>query len=545
MGSRAKVNKLISLLDRKKLATLKGERAANTRLLKALYWLDREKKEGRSPEEYLDEALQTYEDAPDHRELVRSAVLENFTRVESFGVSDEHLARMKHGRTPQILKGKFAGEPIEVDHIISIRDAPELSREFANFRLEPRSSNRSKSKKLETSALALGRSFTKAGVLSKERLTALEAKANLTGKGKGGGGHAAPVATAPSSSSPVFASTGITDPRLIVTHVGNLLAELQDWERRIDSIIETSNYVKMHTCELIDRAEVRRNHALGQLNDNENTLENQMDDTAKFEERVRHTTAKANQSATAARQNQANAQSVLTHWNGQLSQAQSWLARARNRESAAEAEVSRCERAVSYAESNLSSAVSALNSARNRTEYAGKDSNGNATYRPIDTSSYEAAVRRAQSELDDCRRELSYAREELRAAIVEREAAERRVNACERAVQLAGDANRVAASATSRADKSIAAAERASEEQSRLKLIAERAAQTVAAQREALEKLQSRLKDARAFENNVLSAFANAESNHNDARNHSCNGRLETELRLDKLRAFDAPVDFA
>lgn len=548
MGNRANVNKLISLLDRRKLATLRGERAANTRLLKIIYWLGRERSEGRDCEKYLDEALATYDDAPNHRNLVKAAVLENLGRVDTFGVSTKDIDRMRHGRNPEASKGKFLGETIEVDHIISIRDAPELSREIANLRLEPRSLNRKKSEKLEKSALALGRTFSKAGILSKDRLIALEAKANL---GKAAATSTVGAVTSPGmaatagSPAPAFAATGITDPRLIINHVGNLLAELQDWERRIDSIVENSNYVKMHTCELLDRAEVRHNHAVGQLSDNENALESQLNDTAKFHERVSQCQKKADRSIAAARKSHSNAQGVLGRWESQLANARSWLTRARARENEAVAKVGRCERAVSYAESTLSSAMSALNSARTRTEYVGKDNKGNAVYRPINTSSYEAAVSQARAELANCQHTLAIARDELRAATAEREAADRRVNACAQAVHLAGEARAVALSALDRAGKAEAATARAAEEQDRLKLIAERAGNAVAAQRAALEELKARLKDGRAFENNALSAFASAESNHNDARNHACKGRLETEVRLDKLRAFDAPVDFS
>ena len=62
-------SKLIaSLTDRAKLATLASNRAANTRLLKILYWMSAAQEKGCDLGAVVDEALISYADAPEARE---------------------------------------------------------------------------------------------------------------------------------------------------------------------------------------------------------------------------------------------------------------------------------------------------------------------------------------------------------------------------------------------------------------------------------------------------------------------------------------------
>jgi len=142
----AAVTAVASLIDPAKLATLHGERAANRRVLKCVYWLNDARVRGLAPETIIDEAQKLNFSADQLRApLVEAALLRNLDIAGQLGcLTPDNLARMRHGTSPVISRGPYMGELAEVDHIVPIAAEPSLGNEIANLELLPRTLNRRK-----------------------------------------------------------------------------------------------------------------------------------------------------------------------------------------------------------------------------------------------------------------------------------------------------------------------------------------------------------------------------------------------------------------
>lgn len=168
-GTDDPITAIAGLTDRAKLATLKSERAANDRLLKCVAWLAEAKAAGRIPVEVIAEAQKRSGDSGARAALVRDALLRNLDIAEKLGcLTPENLALMKRGRSPQVTRGPYAGEPAEVDHVVPIAVMPELGNEIANLEMMPRTLNRRKGAKVGQRQLDYARRFMEAGVISRE-----------------------------------------------------------------------------------------------------------------------------------------------------------------------------------------------------------------------------------------------------------------------------------------------------------------------------------------------------------------------------------------
>ena len=71
--------------------------------------------------------------------------------------------------------GPYAGETVEIDHIVPISLAPELGNELANLEMLPRPLNRAKSAHVGARQIDLAEEFFRAGLLTKESLARLKA----------------------------------------------------------------------------------------------------------------------------------------------------------------------------------------------------------------------------------------------------------------------------------------------------------------------------------------------------------------------------------
>lgn len=146
MAQDVAVRAVASLIDPAKLVTLSGDRAANPRLLKCVYWLNDARSRGLEPETVIDEAQTLNLSAAQLRApLVEAALLRNLDIAGKLGcLTSENLDRMRRGRSPVISRGPYSGEPAEVDHIVPLAVEPALDREMANLELLPRTLNRRK-----------------------------------------------------------------------------------------------------------------------------------------------------------------------------------------------------------------------------------------------------------------------------------------------------------------------------------------------------------------------------------------------------------------
>lgn len=165
-----------ALTDPAKLATLKSERAANSRLLKSLYWLHAAQADGHSPADIIAAAQVKNNTAAQPRApLVRDALLRNLDNAQKLGcLTPANLDLMRRGRSPVISRGPSAGEKAEVDHIVPRAHAPEIENEFANLELMPASLNRRKSDSIGRRQLDWARKVHASGLLSDESLAGCE-----------------------------------------------------------------------------------------------------------------------------------------------------------------------------------------------------------------------------------------------------------------------------------------------------------------------------------------------------------------------------------
>ena len=168
---------IASLTDPIKLATLRGERAANPRLQKCLYWLAYAEEQGEKPEAVLDESakLNKTEGTP-YAGFVRWGLLENLKIAKELGIlSAEGMAELRRGKSATITKGQYAGQEAEADHVIPRAVCPELQNQVMNLELLPASLNRAKSSNVTERARVFAKELYEAGLLSEKSLSNIEA----------------------------------------------------------------------------------------------------------------------------------------------------------------------------------------------------------------------------------------------------------------------------------------------------------------------------------------------------------------------------------
>jgi hypothetical protein len=167
--------------DPARLATLKGERAANPRLQKCVYWLAYAEEQGEKPEVVLDESakLNKTEGTP-YAGFVRWGLLENLKIAKELGLlTPEGMAEMRRGKSAMITKGQYAGQEAEADLVIPRAVCPELQNQVMNLELLPASLNRAKSDKVTDRAKVFAKELYDAKLLSErgfERVSATSIK---------------------------------------------------------------------------------------------------------------------------------------------------------------------------------------------------------------------------------------------------------------------------------------------------------------------------------------------------------------------------------
>lgn len=166
---------LSKLTDSAKLATL-GERGANPRVNKAMYWLWYAEQKGESPQSVIDQALVANHTPAPKATLVEESLLRNWKIALELGIfeSTNNLAVLKRGGAPVIMYGPYRGEVTEVDHMIPFAIAPEIGNEFLNLELLPKTLNRRKSDYIGDVELAYGQRLLKAGLISQETFSKIK-----------------------------------------------------------------------------------------------------------------------------------------------------------------------------------------------------------------------------------------------------------------------------------------------------------------------------------------------------------------------------------
>jgi hypothetical protein len=162
--------------DPAKLATLKGERAANPRMQRCVYWLATAEAGGEKPEAVLDEAAKINGTAgTPYAGFIRWGMLENLRLGKQYGIlNPEGMAELRKGKAATITKGEYAGQEVQADHVIPLSVCPELENQVFNLELLPAKLNRTKGAKIGERQKVFGKELHEAKLLSDEGWARLE-----------------------------------------------------------------------------------------------------------------------------------------------------------------------------------------------------------------------------------------------------------------------------------------------------------------------------------------------------------------------------------
>ena len=169
---------IASLTDPTKLATLKGERAANPRLQKCVYWLAYAEEHGEKAENVLDASAKLNKTAgTPYAGFVSWGLLENLKIAKELGLlTSEGMAELRRGKSAMITKGQYAGQEAEADHVIPKAVCPQLQNQVMNLELLPAKLNRAKSDRVTDRAKVFAKELYEAKLLSEEGLAAVISK---------------------------------------------------------------------------------------------------------------------------------------------------------------------------------------------------------------------------------------------------------------------------------------------------------------------------------------------------------------------------------
>jgi hypothetical protein len=166
---------LSSLTDSAKLATL-GERGANPRINKAMYWLWYAQQQGVSPQGVINQAL-VVNHTPHHKAtLVEESLLRNWQAANRLGLfqTTNNLQSLRRGGSAMVMQGPYRGEMTEVDHMIPFAVAPEIGNEILNLEILPKTLNRQKSDYVGDVELAYARRLLGLNLISQKTFLKVE-----------------------------------------------------------------------------------------------------------------------------------------------------------------------------------------------------------------------------------------------------------------------------------------------------------------------------------------------------------------------------------
>jgi hypothetical protein len=171
-------SKVASLIVPGKPATL-GERGANSRIQKCVYWLEQARLAGENPASIVHRAVETAGYSGTAGLLTEQSLLRNLEIASKLGcLNKQGLLRMRRGGAPLVTRGPYAGDVASVDHIIPRAVAPELDCVVANLELLPLRMNESKNAKVGARQKDLAKKLRAAGLLSDAGLNAVLAHAS-------------------------------------------------------------------------------------------------------------------------------------------------------------------------------------------------------------------------------------------------------------------------------------------------------------------------------------------------------------------------------
>lgn len=166
-----------NLSDPAKLRTL-GERGANSRLNKVVYWLHQAERQGMPSSRAITCAQFLNGTTEPRASLVKESLGRNLKIADELGLfTQENLDRLRHGKAAVITKGPYVKSSVEIDHIVPYSLAKEVGNELANLEMMPEPLNRKKSNRVGERQLAHAERLYAAGLLSKESFDRVRAQA--------------------------------------------------------------------------------------------------------------------------------------------------------------------------------------------------------------------------------------------------------------------------------------------------------------------------------------------------------------------------------
>lgn len=166
---------LSSLVDPVKIDKLDGDRAANPRLRKMMYWLETACRSGADPEAVILDAQKRAGYVGTARaDADRDALVRNRVILERLGCLDgAGMVALRKGNSPTVTKGPYAGDTVDVDHIIPRAVAPELDDRIFDLEFMPSKLNMKKGASIGVRQKQLAQKWNKAGLLSAAGLRAV------------------------------------------------------------------------------------------------------------------------------------------------------------------------------------------------------------------------------------------------------------------------------------------------------------------------------------------------------------------------------------
>lgn len=172
---------IANLSDPAKLEKL-GNRGANPRLNKTVYWLDEARRRFLGPDMTISLAQTINGTGGKQAELTRKSLLRNLKIAHELGLlTDANRDKLRRGHAGIITLGPYAGETVEIDHIVPFSLAPELGNNLANLEMIPRTINRRKLDHVGQRQLEQAEVFLQAGLLSRQSYEKVKAKARSDG----------------------------------------------------------------------------------------------------------------------------------------------------------------------------------------------------------------------------------------------------------------------------------------------------------------------------------------------------------------------------
>ena len=166
---------LAPLLDPVKVASLKGDRPANARLYRILYWLETARRAGGKVPDIIGTAQAATHDAgTPHAQADARAILAAHARLAAWRCyGPAGMEELRRGGSPTIQDGPHAGEDVHIDHVLPVSIGPELRARFYNLRPQPAAVNLAKGNRIGPAEAELARRWHRAGLLSSTALAAV------------------------------------------------------------------------------------------------------------------------------------------------------------------------------------------------------------------------------------------------------------------------------------------------------------------------------------------------------------------------------------